>query len=185
MKWFIWSQSFAMMAASVSFPFYLLFIQNIGRSFTSFGFAYGLFTLSAAVCHLFIGRLADRIGGGKLLVVYSFGMSLLFLFIPVMDSIIEVYIIQVVLGLLGALQKTSEKIVISDVTERKKKGVIIGNYHFCTSLLASAAVMGTGFLIDYFTITIIFYGCSIFFLLSGLILVHHGSMFNQSVAKES
>jgi Major Facilitator Superfamily len=181
MNWLIVSQSFAMVAASVSFPFYLLFIQNIGSSFSSFGFAYGLFTLSAAISHRFIGRLSDLIGGPSLLVIYSIGMSFLFLFIPSAGSIHEVYFIQVGLGVLGALQKTSEKVVVSEVTDHASRGKSIGVYHFWTSLFSSGAVMGTGFLLDYFTINVIFYACSIFFLTSGILIMTFWSRLKRTV----
>ncbi|MEG9296781.1 MFS transporter [Mangrovibacillus sp. Mu-81] len=171
MKWFIYSQSFAMTAASVSFPFYLLFIQNLGRSFSSFGFAYGLFTLSAAVSHRLIGKWADKSGGYGLLVVYAIGMSFLFLLIPSVTSIKMVYFLQIFLGVLGAVQKTSEKVVLSEMPYNGGRGKMIGNYHFWTSLCSSFAVMGTGLLLNYFTIHFIFYGSSIFFLASSICLV--------------
>ncbi|WP_201713904.1 MFS transporter [Rossellomorea arthrocnemi] len=181
MRWLIVSQSFAMAAASVSFPFYLLFIQNIGSDFSSFGFAYGLFTLSAAISHRFIGRLSDLFGGHLLLILYSVGMSFLFLFIPSTNSIQEVYIIQVLLGLLGAMQKTSEKVVISDMTEQPSRGRSIGQYHFWTALFSSIAVMGTGFLLEYFTIHFLFYACSISFLTSGIVFLIFWSKWKQTV----
>ncbi|WP_175989109.1 MFS transporter [Bacillus sp. Marseille-Q1617] len=171
MRWFILSQSFAMTAASVSFPFYLLFIQNIGRSFSSFGFAYGLFTLSAALSHRLIGKLADQSGGLRLLIFYAVGMSFLFLLIPSVTSIETVYFIQIILGILGAVQKTSEKLVLSDIPHAGSRGKMIGNYHFWTSLSSSFAVMGTGLFLNYFTIHYIFYGCSMFFLISGISLI--------------
>jgi MFS family permease len=171
MKWFIFSQSFAMTAASVSFPFYLLFIQNIGRSFSSFGFAYGLFTLSAALSQRLIGKWADQSGGLKLLIFYAAGMSFIFLLIPSVNTIKTVYFIQIFLGTLGAVQKTSEKLVLSELPLEGGRGRMIGNYHFWTSLCSSLAVMGTGILLNYFTINYIFYGCSIFFLISGIVLI--------------
>ncbi len=182
MKCFIISQSFAMVAAGVSFPFYLLFIQNIGSSFSSFGFAYGLFTLSAALSHRFIGRVSDVVGGPVLLMLYSIGMSLMFLFIPSVDSVQGVYLVQMILGILGAIQKTSEKVVLSDVTEHASRGKSIGAYHFWTSIFSSGAVMGTGFMLDYFTIHVIFYGCSLFFMISGILIFVFYSRF-KSVPK--
>jgi MFS family permease len=171
MKWFIVSQSFALTAASVSFPFYLLFIQNLGRSFSSFGFAYGLFTLSAAVSHRLIGNWSDKAGGYGLLIVYAIGMSFLFLLIPSVTSIKMVYFLQIFLGVLGAVQKTSEKVVLSEMPYNGGRGKMIGNYHFWTSLCSSFAVMGTGILLNYFTIDFIFYGSSIFFLASSFCLI--------------
>ncbi|PFA67775.1 MFS transporter [Bacillus sp. AFS015802] len=180
MKWLIVSQSFAMVASSVSFPFYLLFIQNIGSDFSSFGFAYGLFTLSSAFSHRFIGRLSDMIGGQFLLIIYSVGMSFLFLFLPSASTIHEVYFIQVLLGMLGAIQKTSEKVVLSDVTEHASRGKSIGEYHFWTALFSSIAVMGTGVMLEYFTIHFLFYACSLFFIISGIVIMISWSKGNQT-----
>jgi MFS family permease len=170
MKWFIFSQSFAMMASAVSFPFYLLFIQNIGSNFTSFGFAYGLFTLSSALFHRVIGKGIDRFGGKGFLVGYAWGMSILFLFIPFITSIWLVYLFQIALGFFGAMQKTCEKSMISELSEGEMRGTAIGNYHFWTTLCSALAVMGTGIVLDYFTIHVIFYICSVFYLISGVIL---------------
>jgi MFS family permease len=169
-----------MTAASVSFPFYLLFIQNLGNSFSSFGFAYGLFTLSAALSHRLIGKLADRTGGFGLLIVYAVGMSFLFLLIPSVTSIKMVYFMQICLGVLGAVQKTSEKVVLSEMPSNGGRGKMIGNYHFWTSFCSSFAVMGTGLLLNYFTIHFIFYGCSVFFLSSSIFMVISYSNFQRT-----
>ncbi|HYK74272.1 MAG TPA: MFS transporter, partial [Pseudoneobacillus sp.] len=53
---FLNSQSLIVSASSVVFPFYLLFIRNIGESFSQFGCAYGLFTLISAFSYPLIGR---------------------------------------------------------------------------------------------------------------------------------
>ncbi|WP_409296989.1 MFS transporter [Peribacillus sp. SCS-26] len=171
MKWLISSQSIALMASSVTFPFYLLFIKNLGSSYTSFGFAYGLFILSSAFFHLPIGRVLDRTGSKSLLILYSFGMAVVYLFIPLLTSLSQVYIIQIVLGFLGGLQKTAEKGMVAELTEGKQRGRQIGGYHFWTSLFSAAAVFATGLLIDFFTVNALFYIASIFFLGSGLILL--------------
>ncbi len=170
MRLYIVSQSFAVMAMSVSFPFYLLFIKNIGTSFSTFGFAYGLFMISSACFHKFIGGIIERYGSKLLLIVYSFGMAILFLFIPWISSIEQVYVFQILLGLFGAVQKTSEKCFISDITNKEKRGKMIGDYHFWTSLFSAFAIIGTGFLLDYVTIMAIFYICSLFFFISGIVL---------------
>ncbi|WP_409253785.1 MFS transporter [Bacillus sp. SCS-153A] len=173
MRYFILSQSFAMMASSVSFPFYLLFIKNIGSSFSSFGFAYGLFTLSSAVFHRWIGSASDKIGSRKFLIGYAWGMAFLFLLIPEVDSLTGVYVLQVALGFLGAVQKTCEKTMAGEVFHGNGAGKKIGNYHFWTSLFASFAVFATGVLIDFFAISFIFYIGSLLFAGSGIALLFY------------
>jgi MFS family permease len=171
MKWFITAQSFALMASSITFPFYLLFIKNIGSTFSSFGFAYGLFTLSSAIFHRWIGVGADRFGSKSFLVGYSWGMALLFLLIPGLTTLTEVYVMQIALGLLGAVQKTCEKSMIAEISDGHARGKVIGNYHFWTTLFSAIAVMGTGILIDFFTIHFIFYIGSVLFTISGVFLI--------------
>ncbi|MBM7586959.1 MFS family permease [Bacillus pakistanensis] len=171
MKWFITAQSFALMASSITFPFYLLFIKNIGSTFSSFGFAYGLFTLSSAIFHRWIGAGADRFGSNVFLVAYAWGMALLFLLIPGITTLPEVYVMQIVLGLLGAVQKTCEKSMVAEISEGQTRGKIIGNYHFWTTLFSAIAVMGTGVLIDFFTIHFIFYIGSVLFAVSGALFI--------------
>ncbi|MGF2615746.1 MFS transporter [Rossellomorea vietnamensis] len=184
MKFFVLSQSFAMMAGSVSFPFYLLFIRNIGSNFSSFGFAYGLFMLSSAVFHRWIGSVADKVGSRTLLIGYAWGMAFIFLFIPEADSLADVYGLQVILGLLGAVQKTCEKTMAGEVFHGKGAGKKIGGYHFWTSLFASFAVFASGVLIDFFTIDFIFYLASFLFAGSGLALLFYDKKREESVEME-
>ncbi|WP_421384739.1 MFS transporter [Bacillus salacetis] len=171
MRYFILSQSFATMASSVSFPFYLLFIKNIGSNFSSFGFAYGLFTLSSALFHRWIGSVSDKVGSRNFLIGYAWGMAFIFLLIPVVETLIGVYILQVILGFLGAVQKTCEKTMAGEVFQGKDAGRKIGKYHFWTSLFAAFAVFATGVLIDFFTISFIFYIGSFLFAGSGIALL--------------
>lgn len=171
MRYFILSQSLATMASSVSFPFYLLFIKNIGSNFSSFGFAYGLFTLSSALFHRWIGSASDKIGSRKFLIGYAWGMAFLFLLIPEVDTLTGVYIMQVALGFLGAVQKTCEKTMAGEIFHGEGAGRKIGLYHFWTSLFASFAVFATGVLIDFFTISFIFYIGSFLFAGSGIALL--------------
>lgn len=61
LKWLILSQSSVFFAGSLIFPFYILFIKNIGSSYTQFGLSYGLFGLSGALIHPLLGRLSARL----------------------------------------------------------------------------------------------------------------------------
>jgi MFS family permease len=184
MRYFVLSQSFAMMASSVSFPFYLLFIKNVGSNFSSFGFAYGLFMLSSALFHRWIGTASDKFGSRPLLIGYAWGMAFIFLFIPEVNSLAGVYTLQVILGLLGAVQKTCEKTLAGEVFHGKGAGKKIGSYHFWTSLFASLAVFATGVLIDFFTIAIIFYIASFLFAGSGLALLFYNNEQEETVEME-
>ncbi|HSI66362.1 MAG TPA: MFS transporter [Planococcus sp. (in: firmicutes)] len=170
-KRFIYYQGTVGMASGMIFPFYILLIKNVGDSYAQFGWAYGLFALTAACCYPLIGRYADRAGDKTLLSIYSWGMAVTLLFFPLASEVWHVYILQIFMGVLGAVQKNSEKTVLARYVAKESAGTQIGNYHIWTSVLGAIAVIATGYLVDFFTIASIFYIASIIFAWSGLQLL--------------
>lgn len=171
---FLKSQSLIVSASSVVFPFYLLFIRNIGESFSQFGWAYGMFTLISAFSYPLIGRITDRFGERHLLLTYTWGMALVMLLIPVTTEIWTIYIIQIVMGFLGAVQKTAEKTALSRHLQERPDHLVgksISHYHFWTAIWSAIAIIITGYLIDFLTIGSLFYLASLMFFFAGIILI--------------
>ncbi|WP_029333133.1 MFS transporter [Exiguobacterium oxidotolerans] len=159
---FLRVQSIILMSSSVIFPFYLLLIRELGDSYAQFGLAYGLFTVTSAFAYLAIGRFSDRFGDRVLLVVHTLGMALLLLYIPVVTAISHVYFIQIAMGLLGAIQKNTEKTVLArQEIATTVVGRHIGGYHFKTSLWSAGGIIVAGYLIDFLTIGSLFYIISV------------------------
>ncbi|WP_245917785.1 MFS transporter [Alteribacillus bidgolensis] len=152
-------------------PFYVIFLREVGADFSEFGLAYGLFTLSSALVHRWIGKISDASGRKYILLISAWGTSVIFLLFPVVFEIWQVYVLQMILGVFGAMQKTSEKALVVDFTEGRQRGEKIGSYHFWVSIFSGFAVIAGGFFIDLFTVDIIFYiGSIILFISGGLIL---------------
>ncbi|MCF8889504.1 MFS transporter [Priestia megaterium] len=169
-KQLLHSQSLMITASSIVFPFYLLLLRNLGDSYSQFGLAYGIFALTAALSHPLIGSWSDRVGEKRLLILYTFGMAVVMLVIPVLSTITQVYIIQVIMGLLGALQKTAEKIALSRQTDRAHTGKQVGHYHLWTSIWSALAVIATGYIIDFLTIGSLFYITSFMYVAAGVLI---------------
>ncbi|MDX5474348.1 MAG: MFS transporter [Bacillaceae bacterium] len=167
LKWIMISQSVVLFGTGIVFPFYILFLKEVGANFSEFGIAYGLFTLSAAFVHKWIGRMSDKFGRRIFLLVNAWGTAVLFLFFPIVTTIWQVYTLQIILGIIGAMQKTSEKAIIADVTDGSARGELIGSYHFWVSIFSGLAVIVSGFIIDFLTIDLIFYIGSIILFISG------------------
>ncbi|MGF7533747.1 MFS transporter [Bacillus mexicanus] len=174
LKWLTLSQSSVFFASSLIFPFYILFVKNIGSSYTQFGFSYGLFGLSGALIYPLLGRLSERFDSRYFLLANSWGMAVLLLYVPQIGSVVQVYIVQVLLGLFGAMQKHGEKVLIANFTDGGERGKKIGNYHFWTAVFSAVAIMLGGFLADFFTVQMIFYTSSILYFLSGLMMMKTG-----------
>ncbi|MFX3674874.1 MAG: MFS transporter [Paenisporosarcina sp.] len=168
---FIIYQGTVGMAASMVFPFYILLLKNAGSTYSQFGWAYGLFALTAAISYPVIGKFADKAGDKILLIVYSWGMAIILLIFPLSYEIWHVYILQVLMGLLGAVQKNSEKTVLARTVKKETAGYEIGHYHIWTSVAAAIAIIATGYLVDFLTIGSIFYLASIIFAWSGFYMM--------------
>ncbi|WP_313893014.1 MFS transporter [Psychrobacillus sp.] len=171
---FIVYQGVIGMASSMIFPFYVLLLKNVGNSYSQFGWAYGLFALTAALSYSIIGKYADHAGDKMLLIIYSWGMALILLIFPLAYEIWHVYVLQIVMGLLGAVQKNSEKTVLARTVQKETAGKEIGQYHIWTSVGAAIAVIATGYLVDFLTIGSIFYIASLLFAWSGFYVMKKG-----------
>ncbi|WP_309090684.1 MFS transporter [Domibacillus sp.] len=167
---FVTSQSLVLMAGSMIFPFYVLLLRKVGDSYSQFGWAYGLFALTSALAYPVVGKAADRLGDRILLIFYSMAMAVLLLFFPLATSVWQVYGLQVCMGVLGAVQKNTEKAALARHADQGQAGADIGRYHFWTSIAAAAAVIFTGYLVDFLTIATIFYLASLMYVMSGFII---------------
>ncbi|MFC4411629.1 MFS transporter [Chungangia koreensis] len=168
---FLISQSIIFTASSLVFPFYLLFIKNVGDSYSQFGWAYGLFTLTAALSYPVIGRLGDRFGDKNMLLIYTLGMAAIMLVIPLLYLVWQVYIIQIIMGILGAIQKNTEKAFLARTNEPDTAGKQIGNYHLHISLWSAFGIILTGYLIDFLTVASLFYLISFVYIIASIILL--------------
>ncbi len=169
MHWLLVSQSVALFGSGIVFPFYIVFTKQIGANFTEFGIAYALFSVSAALTHAWIGRWSDRFGRRRFLLLNSWGTATLLLFFPMATTIWHVYVLQAVLGVFGAMQRTSEKALVADATDGPERGHLIGVYHGWVSIASAFAVILGGYLIDLFTLALIFYIASPILFVSGLL----------------
>lgn len=149
LKWLTLSQSSVFFASSLIFPFYILFVKNIGSSYTQFGFSYGLFGLSGALIYPLLGRLSERFDSRYFLLANSWGMAVLLLYVPHIGSVVQVYIVQVLLGLFGAMQKHGEKVLVADFTDSGERGKKIGNYHFWTAVFQQQPLCSAAFSLTF------------------------------------
>ncbi|RFU60591.1 MFS transporter [Bacillus sp. V59.32b] len=168
---FLYYQSIISIAGSMIFPFYVLLLNNVGNSYSQFGWAYGLFALTSALAYPVIGRLADRLGDSVLFAIYSWSMAVILLFLPLMTEVWHVYVLQIIMGLLGAIQRNSEKTSLARNVSKETAGIEIGKYHVWTSVGAAIAIILTGYLIDFLTIGSIFYIASLLYAGSGFMLL--------------
>lgn len=170
-KRFLYYQTTIMMAGSIIFPFYVLLLNNVGKNYAQFGWAYGLFALTSALVYPIIGKCADLLGDKMLFIVYSWGMAVILLFFPLVSEVWHVYLLQILMGILGAVQKNTEKTALARQVRVETAGSEIGKYHIVTSVGAAVAIILTGYMVDFLTIASIFYVASLIYVISAIILM--------------
>lgn len=156
LKWLIRSQSIVTLAAGMIYPYYLLFLKNLGNSYAKYGLAFAVFTISSAAVSQWLAPRLDK-HGVNILIFSSLGMMGAMLAFPWTTSYGIILILQLLMGTCSAMQRMSERLLLADYTERGARGAVIGSYHFWTSVASGFAVIIGGYLIDWLTINSLFY----------------------------
>lgn len=157
MKWLIRTQSIVTLASGMIYPYYLLFLKNLGNSYSKYGLAFAVFTISSALASLWLGKRLDQ-QGTRWLAVSSLGMMIVMLLYPWTASYAVVLTLQLAMGICNAMQRMSEKLLLANFSEEGKRGPVFANYHYWTSIASGIAVILGGVLIDWLTIDLLFYG---------------------------
>lgn len=156
MKWLVRTQSIVTLASGMVYPYYLLFLKNLGNSFSKYGLAFAVFTISSAAVSQLLGPYLDRFGR-QFLIISSIGMTAVMLVFPWVGSYGLVLTLQLLMGICNAMQKMSERLLLAEYTEEGRRGGPIGTYHFWTSVASGFAVILGGYLIDWLTMNALFY----------------------------
>lgn len=104
LKILLTSFSLIILAGGLFGPLYAVFVENIGGGLISAGGAYSFFSISAGVLMFLMGKWEDRVKHQEKLVVVGYLLSsfgfLGYLFI---DRPIELFIVQIILGVAEAM----------------------------------------------------------------------------------
>jgi|TARA_Y100000310_G_scaffold162223_1_gene162191 MFS family permease len=168
----LYSNSIVAFSMGLFMPFYVVFIQDFGGSIESFGFAFGLMILAQSSTSYFAGKYSDKFGRKIFLIVPGFLITILIILYTLITSLIQLYILQIILGISSAIQQTMETTMLGDVTEKVSRGANIGKYHAIIGVAAAIAMMGGGYVVGQLGIEIIFYIVAAFSLISTILLFY-------------
>jgi len=150
-------------SSSLVFPYYVLFLRNIGDAYDVFSLLYGLFSLSLSVVVYFGGRFVDQVSPYLLMIFHSLFCCLLFFSLPFIDHIKIVYIGQVLFGGFTALFKIAEKKLFMNASSDFYR-----SYLFWTSFVTAICIIGVGTLFDSIDIQFMFHLAAWLYLISSI-----------------
>lgn len=151
-------------------PFYYLYVSQIGGSVEEFGIAFGIMTFVSALVGLFAGRFSDKIGRKPILIAMSFLYAGVVFSYTLITSIVQLYIIQALYGMLNAIDDTVHTSYLADITKKRKRGTQLGVYSFLIDMASGVAIIMAGFLIGSSGFKSIFYIGSVLILLGAFLL---------------
>ncbi len=151
-------------------PFYIIFINDIGGSIENFGIAMGLVVLSGAVLSIVAGKYSDLMGRKPLLIMGGYASAIVVLLYTFIDSLWQLYALQVISGLIISVFETSESAYLADITKKQKRGADVGKYSAYAGFAEAIAIFAGGFLARRFGFEIIFYAVSIIFIIATTIM---------------
>lgn len=165
------ASSITSFAGGIFGPFYVLFIQQKGGGIENFGIAMGIFALVQSIFFYLAGKYSDIFGRKPLFIIEGYISVLVFLLYLMIDNIWQLYLLQMINGLLSGIHGTTEVAFLGDITNTEKRGKDIGKYHAITGAIAALAMMGSGYIVGKIGIQIIFIFAALASLISTTILL--------------
>jgi len=159
------SSSIQQFAAGLIGPFYVIFVQQIGGTIENLGIAFGVLGFFSSLATYFAGKHSDESGRKPLLILTGYLTSVLFLLYPFVETLLQLYVLQAIAGVVNSLFRIMASALLADITMLKRRGSQMGLYNAVVGILASFALIIGGFLIGSLGFNIVFY------LFSGLTII--------------
>ena len=170
-KYLLLSSSISTFIGSLIGPFYILYVQKLGGTLENFGAAFGLMAIAQALTYYLIGKYSDRFGRKPFLVFSNILSTIAILAYLFISSVPQLFILQVIYGIVGAIWNISEMAFLGDITKRKSRGSTIGKYKTTIGFLGGLAMIIIGFAVQEFGLEIIFYISSFVIAISTIPLI--------------
>lgn len=165
------ANSLVLLASAMLVPIYAIFVEEIGGDLMDASIAGALFTFAAAITSYLTGHYADQLRRKDFVVVLGATiMSLGFLALVIADSIHELFIIQIIIGLGEAIYYPPYDALYSENIQKSKKATSWGIYGSMEYFTATVGALLGGYIATTFGFNILFISMSLFCLASGVYL---------------
>lgn len=163
------TNSLILIASAMIGPIYALFVEKIGGDLLDASYAFGLFALVAGLVTLVSGRYSDRLKEPELIVVAGYMiMGLGFLGYLLVNSIWTLLIIQVIIGLGGAVYSPAFDAVYSQHLDGHKSGREWGAWEALNYFSTAAGAVLGGLIAVQFGFNVLFVVMALFCFISGI-----------------
>lgn len=160
------------MATMAIQPIVPLFVQQlsgaVGSVSTLSGLALGVMGLTSAISAVVLGRMGDRIGGRKILIVSGIVAGLLYLPLAGVQSVAQLILVHAVLGIAAGGVMPAANALVAHLTPAGRRGAVYGFIAAATSVGAFVGPLGGAMLAASVSIRASFLVAGILMVLAGL-----------------
>lgn len=145
------TNSFILIAGAMLGPIYALFVEKIGGDLMDASYAFAVFALAAGITTFVSGKYADRIKEDELIVVLGYViMGVGFFGYTLVNSIWSLLVIQVIVGLGGAIYSPAFDAIYSKHLDGHKSGREWGAWEAINYFTSALGAVVGGLLVTFF-----------------------------------
>lgn len=137
-------------------PLFAVFAGRVGGNILDISWAWAIYLLVTGGLEIFIGRISDKIGHAKLMII-GYSLNALFTFgYLFIHNTTGLFLIQAGLGVALALADPTWDALYSKYEDRGKAGLIWGLEHGIEELITGISIFLGGLIVSYFSFTTLF-----------------------------
>lgn len=157
-------------------PIMPLFVQQIsgatGAVSTLSGLVLGVTGVTSAIAAVVLGRLADRAGHTRILLVATFAAGVLYIPLAIAQSTWQLIVFSALVGIAAGGVMPSANAVIANVTPAARRGAIFGFTSAIVALGGFVGPLGGAAIAASVSIRIVFLAIAVLMAIAGLFIVH-------------
>lgn len=155
-KILLWGASFWWFGEGLFGPLFAIFAGRIGGNVLDITWAWAIYLVTTGVLEVFVGKISDRIGHAKLMVIgYSLNAIFTFCYLLI-HTPAGLFLVEAGLGIALALADPTWDALYAKFEDRKRAGFIWGLEHGTEEIITAVSILIGGVIITYFSFTALF-----------------------------
>lgn len=137
-------------------PLFAIFAGRVGGDILDITWAWAIYLFVTGILEIFIGKISDRVGHAKLMVL-GYALNAIFTFgYLLIDSTTGLFIVQAGLGVALAFADPTWDALYAKYETRKSAGYIWGLQHGIEQLITGVSILLGGLIVSHFSFTTLF-----------------------------
>lgn len=158
--------------SSMLYPLFILYLQDkFSANLNEIGFAYMLPLLVSSIFPKYIGRIGDKQGRVKSMIIALTIGAITFAIFPSINNVLVSALVYCLINMANTLYNTASNAIFSMETHIENRGALVGTYSTISGLGAVVGPIIGGILYKTVSISAPFYLCAIGYLLTIIIII--------------